>query len=83
MTVTTTPPAPTYVNDVQTTTITRRRIEMQLDYPGQMTLGRLRDFVSFATTAGASDDELVVVGLTVAQVLRQPTSTDVSSAPTP
>lgn len=78
-----TPSAPTFINDEQTTTYTQRRIVMQLDPGDRMTIGRLRDFLAFATAAGAGDDEPLMIGQGVVSVMRPSTSESVSNPPTP
>jgi hypothetical protein len=67
---------PTFVNDEQTTTYTQRRIQMSLDpaAPMGLTLGELAQFVDFARSCGAGEDEPIAIGSGYALVLRHSSS---------
>ncbi|MBN9328096.1 MAG: hypothetical protein BGO38_06930 [Cellulomonas sp. 73-145] len=83
MSVSTTPTYPQFFNDTTTTTITTRRIAMQVDPSKAITLGQLQEFVTFALAAGAASSEPVQVALNGVSVARTSTSDTAIGAPTP
>ncbi|MBN9373952.1 MAG: hypothetical protein J0I40_00885 [Cellulomonas sp.] len=63
-------PAMEFIDDVEVTTIRRRRVEVRLAPGERWTLQRLSEFVSFAYYAGVAGTDCVHVGEGYAMVPR-------------